>query len=201
MNKYTKTYTPSLTSPTTPINGNTSPSPSTSSDSDFKIDPLISPVVSPPSPVAFGLNLSDYLPLTREYDDSLENKLNQEEQNIQVITGTRYQQPNGWEPEEFLPDDWMLRQDHPIVLPDPNISAVWDPRNNNITVRRDNLYLLASQLPVLFVTNNPSFSPKFNNFLHLMTIYNFTLGLHSEIWEEKEKLEHQNKIEEALELE
>ena len=34
-----------------------------------------------------------------------------------------------------------------------------------------------------------------------MTIYNFTLGLHSEIWEDKEKLEHQNKIEEALELE
>ena len=34
-----------------------------------------------------------------------------------------------------------------------------------------------------------------------MKTYNLTLGLHSEIWEVKEKREHQNKIEEALEME
>ena len=34
-----------------------------------------------------------------------------------------------------------------------------------------------------------------------MKTYELTLGLHSEIWEVKEKKQHQNKIDEALELE
>ena len=46
-----------------------------------------------------------------------------------------------------------------------------------------------------------SFFPKFNNFLDIMKTLNLTLGLHSEIWEDKEKKDHMNKIEEALEIE
>ena len=61
--------------------------------------------------------------------------------------------------------------------------------------------LLAHQLPNIFVTNHRSYFPKFHNFLDLMLTQNLTLGLHSEIWEDKEKRDHQNKIEEALELE
>ena len=145
------------------------------------------------------LNLSNYLPLTNENDDSLANDLSQERQDIEVINGISFQSSEGWELEDSLPDGWTPRQD-PMLPQDPNIPSGWNLRNNNITVRRDNRCLLASQLPVLFVTNHRSFSPKFNNFLELMNTFNLTLGLHSEIWEFKEKREYQNKLEEALEL-
>ena len=45
------------------------------------------------------------------------------------------------------------------------------------------------------------FFPKYRNFLELMKTYELILGLHSEVWEVKEKKQHLNKIEEALELE
>jgi hypothetical protein len=51
------------------------------------------------------------------------------------------------------------------------------------------------------VTNHRSFFPKFHNFIELVKTLDLTLGLHSEIWEDKEKKDHQNKIEEALEIE
>ena len=45
------------------------------------------------------------------------------------------------------------------------------------------------------------FFPKFRNFLEAMQTLGLTLGLHSEIWEDKENKTHQNLIEEAFELE
>ena len=200
MNKNTKTYTQSPASPIAQTDGNASPRLNISSDSDLEIGPLLSPLSPPPSPGIFRLNLSNYLPLTNENDDSLVDNLSQEGQNIEVVTGISFQDSEGWESEESLPDGWITRQD-PLLLQDPDIPDGWNLRNNNITVRRDNRGLLASQLPVLFVTNHRSFFPKFNNFLDLMNTYNLTLGLHLEIWEVKEKREHQNKIEEALEME
>ena len=47
-------------SPITQVDGNTSPNPSTSSDSDFEIGPLVSPLALPPSPFASRLDLSDW---------------------------------------------------------------------------------------------------------------------------------------------
>ena len=61
--------------------------------------------------------------------------------------------------------------------------------------------LLAAKLPTIFVTNHRSIFPKFNNFVDLMKTLNLTLGLHSEVWQVKENKFHQDKIEEALELE
>ena len=184
MNKNTKTYTQSPASPIIQTDGNASPRLNISSDSDFEIGPLLSPVSPPHSPGTFMLNLSNYLPLTNESDDSLANDLSQERQDIDVINGISFQSSEGWELEDSLPDGWTPRQD-PILPQDPNIPSGWNLRNNNITVRRDNRCLLASQLPVLFVTNHRSFFPKFNNFLELMNTFNLTLGLHSEIWEVK----------------
>ena len=200
MNKNTKTYTQSPASPIIQTDGNASPRQSISSDSDLEIGPLLSPVSPPPSPGTFMLNLSNYLPLTNENDESLANDLSQEGQDIEVINGISFQSFEGWELEDSLPDGWMPRQD-PILPQDPNIPSGWNLRNNNITVRRDNRCLLASQLPVIFVTNHRSFFPKFYNFLDAMKTLDLTLTLHSEIWEVKENKSHQNKIEKALETE
>jgi hypothetical protein len=87
------------------------------------------------------------------------------------------------------------------TFPNNNAGFTGHNRRNNIVVRRDNRCILASQLPTVFVTNHRSFFPKFNNFIDLMKTHSLTLGLHSEIWEVKENRVHQNKIEEALELE
>ena len=69
------------------------------------------------------------------------------------------------------------------------------------TVRRSNKHLVAAQLPTVFVTNHRSLFPKFHNFVEVMKTLGLTLGLHSEIWEDRENKEHSNRIEEALELE
>jgi hypothetical protein len=83
----------------------------------------------------------------------------------------------------------------------PNLPPHWSGRSNNITIRRDNRFILASKLSNIFVTNYRSFIPKFHNFIELVKTQELTLGLHSEIWESKEKKSHQNKMEKALELE
>ena len=69
-----------------------------------------------------------------------------------------------------------------------------------ITIKRDNRKLLALSLPSIFVTNHRSFFPKFRNFLDEMLEMNMVLGLHSEIWEDKENSSHQNLIQEAFEI-
>ena len=95
----------------------------------------------------------------------------------------------------------VSNRNHESWKEDRNIPRGWKSKNNNITVKKDNRCLLASKLPSLFVTNHRSFFPKFNNFVELVKTLDLTLGLHSEIWEVKEKKDHQDKIEEALELE
>ena len=103
----------------------------------------------------------------------------------------------GWQGNPNLPPDRSYDDWHD----DTNLPPGWIPRRNNTTVHRDNRTILASKLPTVFVTNHRSFFPKFHNFLDLMKTLGLTLGLHSEIWENKEKKQHRNKIEEALEME
>ena len=58
----------------------------------------------------------------------------------------------------------------------------------------------AHSLPNIMVTNHRSIFPKFNSLVDELIECEMHVGIHSEIWEDKEKLEHQNKIEEALEI-
>ena len=124
---------------------------------------------------------SDFLPYSNNslLNNTLPEDDDQEHQSIQVITGNRN---DGWNNDQNLPGGWITR-------------------NNNITVCRDNRQVIATMLPTIFVTNHRSFFPKFNNFVETMKTLNLTLGLHSEIWEDREKKDHMNKIEEALEIE
>ena len=116
-------------------------------------------------------------------DNTQKEEDDDEHKQIQVVLGNR---PNnlGWSNDGYLPENWTVR-----------------PSNNNITIHRDNRRILASKLPTVFVSNHRSFFPKFRNFLEAMQTLGLTLGLHSEIWEDKENKTHQNLIEEAFELE
>ena len=120
---------------------------------------------------------SNFLPHSYNETDG-ENE--QDQLPIPVIVGNRNH--DGWKENRKILHGWKIK-------------------SNNITVKRDNRCLLASKLPSLFVTNHRSFFPKFNNFVELVKTLDLTLGLHSEIWESREKKDHQDKIEEALELE
>ena len=148
-----------------------------SSDSAFiQLDGNVT-IVSESSDICFS---SDWLPHSNitlldstqpEEDDNVQ-------QPIQVITGNR---TDGWNSDSLLPGGWISKC-------------------NNITVKRDNRLLLGSKMPTIFVTNHRSFFSKFNNFVEAMETLELTLGLHSEIWEDKEKKSHTNSIEEAFEL-
>ena len=99
---------------------------------------------------------------------------------------------------ETIQDDQTI----PVIVGNrPAVAASSIPRTNSrVTIRRDNRTLLALSLPSIFVTNHRSFFPKCKNFLDEMFELNMQLGLHSEIWEDKENKNHQHMIEEAFEL-
>ena len=60
--------------------------------------------------------------------------------------------------------------------------------------------ITAQSLPNIMVANHRSVFPKFSSLIDELTEYEVHVGIHSEIWEDKEKLDHKNKIEEAFEL-
>ena len=68
------------------------------------------------------------------------------------------------------------------------------------TIRRNNRAVTALSLPNVMVTNHRSIFPKFNNLVDEILELDMHLGLHCEIWENKENIAHANKIEEALEI-
>ena len=181
-------------------------------EEDLVLGPLLSPMSNPPSPELNLSNLSDFLPYVHDdddegFDESIDEEPTEEqEQSIQVITGTRGNNDNnvhhdwsgsrliqGWKDNPNLPQGWSNNQNLPQGLRGQG--------QNNTTVRRNNRILLAAQLPTIFVTNHRSFFPKFYNFIEAMKTLDLTLGLHSKIWERLEKKTHQNKIEEAIQLE
>ena len=190
-----------------PRAGNTSRK-SLSNESDSLID--IS-VYTNYLPHSYSVNVNR----TEESDD--EDEVSQE---ITVLAGNRSNE--GWPANMNIPSSWRdkinninedddeVSQEIPVFVgnrsnegwpANMNIPSSWRDKSNNITVRKDNRCILASKLPTIFVTNHRSFFPKFNNFLELVKTLDLTLGLHSEVWEDKEKKDHQNKIEEAMELE
>ena len=93
----------------------------------------------------------------------------------------------GWGNEQDPPEGWINNT---------SCSTKRGPKGKG-----NKKFILASFLPTIFVTNHRSFFPKFHNFLDAMKMVGLTLGLHSEIWEVKEKKAHQIMIEEAFELE
>ena len=60
--------------------------------------------------------------------------------------------------------------------------------------------ITAHSLPNIMVTNHRSVFPKFNSLVDELIECEMHVGIHSEIWEDKEKPEHQHKVEEALEI-
>ena len=68
------------------------------------------------------------------------------------------------------------------------------------TIRRDNRAITALSLPNIMVTNHRSIFPKFRNLVDEIVENEMHLGLHSEIWEDRENLNHSQTVEEALEL-
>ena len=106
-----------------------------------------------------------------------------------------------WRNNGYPPENWSLTNTQVGWKTQANMPNGWSSRNNNITVHRDNRRLLASKLTTIFVTNHRSFFPKYRNFVEAMKTLGLTLGLHSEIWEDKENKKHAEYIEEALELE
>ena len=145
---------------------------------------------------------------TQKEDEDIEN------QPIPTVTGNRYypciensnltqsySHTEGWEEDCFLPEGWNTRSEDWSKRPNIPHGRSVKKNTNNITVKKDNRAILASKLPAIFVTNHRSFFPKFRNFVEVMQTLGLTLGLHSEIWEDREKKDHMDKIEEALEIE
>ena len=58
----------------------------------------------------------------------------------------------------------------------------------------------ALSLPNIMLANHRSVFPKFHSLIDELKEKEDHLGLHCEIWEDNEKVEHKNKVEEALEL-
>ena len=69
-----------------------------------------------------------------------------------------------------------------------------------ITIRRDNRSELCLHLPSMGVYNHRSIWKKINNFALEFKELKMGVAFHSEVWEKKEKKQHQNKLEEILEL-
>ena len=98
----------------------------------------------------------------------------------------------------------------PVPLVIPVVINVHPPHHNlhssvprapiRQIIRRDNRAVTALSLPNVMVTNHRSIFPKFNNLVDELLENEMHLGLHSEIWEDKEKAAHANTIEEALEI-
>ena len=87
------------------------------------------------------------------------------------------------------------------INPDPDLQLDILPRPPcRKTIRRDKHVGTALSLPNVMVTNHRSIFPKFNNLVDEILENQMHLGLHSEIWEDKEKPAHANAIEEALEI-
>ena len=74
----------------------------------------------------------------------------------------------------------------------PSQVSTLPPPNRKVTA--------AMSLPNVMVTNHRSIFPKFNNLIDELIECKMHLGIHSEIWEVKDKDSHKDKIEEALEL-
>ena len=75
------------------------------------------------------------------------------------------------------------------------------PRVSHLqTIKRDNRAVTALSLPNVMVANHRSLFPKFGNLVDELIENKMHLGLHSQVWENMEKVAHANTIEEALEI-
>ena len=72
--------------------------------------------------------------------------------------------------------------------------------SNNITIKRDNRLFEALSLPVFSVYNMRSIWSKLSSLAEDMDERNTDLSILSEVWEKKENLKHQSKLEELFEM-
>ena len=71
---------------------------------------------------------------------------------------------------------------------------------NNITIRRDNRTIEAVSLPIFSVFNMRSIWSKLSSLAEDMDERQTDLAILSEVWEKKENLKHQQRIEELFEM-
>ena len=169
--------------------------PQTSSSSVVNIPGMLDSLNSTPSSASLQSwsDLDSFLPFTVTTD------INHEPPN--VIPGSLDLQV-----DLTLPPDPNHQSPQPIpvligVNPPSHSQPVRQPRSPyRRVIRRDNRVVTALSLPNIMVTNHRSIFPKFNNLVDEILENDMHLGLHSEIWEDKEKVAHANTIEEALEI-
>ena len=73
-------------------------------------------------------------------------------------------------------------------------------KRNLVTIRRDNKYIEALSLPTFTVFNMRSIWSKFSSLVEDMSEREADFSILSEVWEQKESLEHQKRIEEIFEM-
>ena len=95
----------------------------------------------------------------------------------------------------------MIQHNIPVVCNNREVQRPPKPRTPvRRTIRRDNRAVTALSLPNIMVTNHRSLFPKFNNLVDEILENDMHLGIHSEVWEDKENINHAQSIEKALEL-
>ena len=88
-------------------------------------------------------------------------------------------------------DSFFTQGNPDSSIPDDSVEEPKAPTKKDLTTQ---------SLPNIMVTNHRSIFPKFQSLIDELLECEMHVGIHSEIWEDKEKSEHRNKIEEALEI-
>ena len=107
-------------------------------------------------------------------------------QNIPVILNTSFkyvQDPPAWY-EHYTPKNANLQE----------------PKNNRITIRRDNRLIFGESLPIISVSNLRSLGPKLKNFKIDMLEREIGVSLLSEVWEKTECKKQQHELEKMFQM-
>ena len=131
-------------------------------------------------------NLTTHSPnvLTKTSDTLEESWFSQEELSIlQEETRTH-----------FIPVHVSVRNENDFLNQNPR------NKSNNITIRRDNKLIEALSLPIFSVYNMRSIWSKLSSLGEDMVERDCDFSILSEVWEKKENIKHQARIEELLEM-
>ena len=92
---------------------------------------------------------------------------------------------------------FFSQSSHVSDIKDPSLP----PNDCKIRQQPQSMKMITAQsLPNIMVANHRSIFPKFSSLIDELLECEIHVGIHSEIWEDNEKIEHKNKVEAALEL-
>ena len=140
-----------------------------------------------------GIDLSDLVSDTfTESFDSADSNVQQLDGNVSVMESL----------DSSLIDPEIDSSSIPVIITSRSTSPYLSPRRHsfNKRIRKDNNVLEASSLPAFTVYNMRSLWSKINNLAEDIIERSVDISFLSEVWEQKENLKHQNRIEEMLEL-